>query len=54
MNVQTNLIEMRDAELQERVAVVIEDNARPAEQIINEQNTERDADENSSAPRFIP
>ena len=54
MNTQIVSTEMPDAQLQERVAAVIEDKARPAEQIINEQTAEREAKENFSAPRFVP
>jgi hypothetical protein len=54
MNTQKISINLQDAQLQERVAVVIEDNARSADQIIHEQNAERDANENLSTPRFVP
>lgn len=54
MNTENTQIEMRDAPLQERAAAVIEDNARPAEQIINEQTAEREDGGDSSAPRFVP
>jgi hypothetical protein len=47
-------VDQQDAELQERVAVLIEDHARPAEQIINEQMMERDEGDGTSTPRFLP
>jgi hypothetical protein len=54
MNTQTDFVEIQDAQLQERVTVVVEDKARTAEQILNEQAAEREADENTSAPRYLP
>lgn len=54
MNADNSKVEMLDAQLQERAGLVTEDNARPAEQIINEQMTERAENESTSAPRFVP
>jgi hypothetical protein len=54
MNPEIVAVEQQDAELQERVAVLIEDHARPAEQIINEQMIERDEGNGTSTPRFLP
>ena len=54
MKTQIGSVETQDAELQERVSLVIEDNARPADQIINEQTAQRDENENQSTPRFVP
>jgi len=54
MNAQNTQIEVQHAHLQEGAAVVVEDHARPAEQIINEQMAEREDEGNTSAPRFVP
>jgi len=54
MNTQINLIEIPDAQLQERVSSVVEDKARTAEQILNEQAAEHEADKNISTPRYLP
>jgi hypothetical protein len=54
MNAQVIVTKEQDAELQERVTLVIEDHARPAEQIINEQTMERGESDGTSTPRFLP
>jgi len=54
MNTQNISIEIQDTQLQERVAVVIEDNARPAEQILTEQASEHEVNSHTSAPRYLP
>ncbi len=54
MNTQNISIEIQDTQLQERVAVVIEDNARPAEQILTEQASEHEVNSNTSAHRYLP
>ncbi|MEW6403707.1 MAG: hypothetical protein AB1649_18080 [Chloroflexota bacterium] len=45
---------MQETELQERVAIVIEDHALPAEQIMNEQAAEREESDGTSTPRYLP
>jgi hypothetical protein len=54
MNTPINFIEIEDAQLQERVAIVVEDNARTAEQILTEQAEEHKPNENISTPKFLP
>lgn len=54
MNTQVNDVEIPNAQLQERVAVVVEDQARPAEQILQDQAAEHQADKNISTPRYLP
>jgi len=54
MDTQIALIEMKDIQLQEGLSLVIEDHARPAEQVLGEQATERDHLGNLPAPRFVP
>jgi hypothetical protein len=54
MNAQNISIEIQDAQLQERAVVVIEDNARSAEQILTEQASEHEVNNNASAPRYLP
>lgn len=54
MNTEKALPEMQDAQLQERADMVPDDRRLPAEQILNEQDAEREENGNTAAPRFVP
>jgi hypothetical protein len=53
MNTQNNFVEIQDAQLQERVLILIEDRTQTAEQVLNEQAAEHNVDK-TSAPRYLP
>jgi hypothetical protein len=54
MNTQINFVQIQDVQLQERVAMVVEYEARTAEEILNEQAAEHKADQNIYTPRYLP